>query len=45
MLTLAATIVNDTLVLPEIPANAIAVHCNGTTVTVYEPGDVVPVIE
>ena len=45
MQTLEATITGETLTLPEIPANAIAVHCNGTTVTVYEPGDVVPVIE
>lgn len=42
MQTLEATIVDGTLTLPEIPDNAIAVHCNGTTVTVYEPGDEVP---
>jgi hypothetical protein len=45
MLTMQATIVDGTLVLPQIPANAIATHCNGTVVTVYEPGDDVPAID
>jgi hypothetical protein len=33
---------NDLIPSSPIPANAIAIVCDGTNYTIYQPGDVVP---